>query len=106
MNSVLTEQRKETRTQLSWPVSIWMPEAHRFFNGRSSNISKTGVFITMPVTAPVKAGNTVELNFPRTEQLAKEKGSFARIKSGKIVRVDRDKVLKDANVGVAVHFYS
>ena len=106
MNSVLTEQRKETRTQLAWPVSVWIPEAHRFFNGRSSNISKTGVFITMPVTAPVKAGNTVELNFPRTEQLAKEKGSFARIKSGRIVRVDRDKVLKDANIGIAVHFYS
>lgn len=103
MNTV-TEQRKEARTQLSWPVSIWLPNAHRFFNGRSSNISNTGVFLTMPVTAPVKAGGIVELNFPRTEQLAKEKGSFARIKSGKIVRVDRENILKDANIGVAVHF--
>jgi hypothetical protein len=103
MNTV-TEQRKEARTQLSWPVSIWLPDAHRFFNGRSSNISRNGVFLTMPITAPVKAGSLVELNFPRTEELAKEKGSFARIKCGKIVRIDREKIIKDANIGVAVHF--
>jgi hypothetical protein len=104
--NTLTEQRKEVRAQLSWPVSVWLPEAHRFFNARSSNISKTGVFLTMPVTAPVRAGNTVELNFPRTTQLAKEKGSFARIKSGRIVRIERENVLKDANIGIAVRFNS
>ncbi len=102
--NTLTEQRKETRTQLSWPVSVWLPEAHRFVNARSSNISKTGAFLTMPLTAPVKAGSTIELNFPRTTQLAKEKGSFARIRSGKIVRVERENILKDANLGIAVHF--
>ena len=104
MNSVVVEQRTEARTQLSWPVSVWMPEAHRFFNGRSSNISKTGVFITIPVTTPVKSGSTVELNFPRTEELAKEKGSFARIKSGRVVRIERNNVLKEANIGIAVRF--
>jgi len=106
MNSVVAEQRKEARTQLSWPVSMWIPDARRFFNGRSSNISKTGVFLTMPVTAPIKTGYTVELNFPRTEQLAKEKGSFARIKSGRVVRIDRENLFKGANLGIAVQFDS
>lgn len=100
----LIEQRKESRSSLSWPVSVWVPEANRFFNGRSANISKTGVFIRVPITTPVRPGNVVEINFPRTVTLAKEKGQFARIKSGKVVRVDRKNILKNANIGVAIAF--
>jgi len=100
----LVEQRSESRTDLSWPVSVWLPEANRFFNGRSSNISRTGVFVTVPMTTPVRAGHLVEVNFPRTAALAKEKGQFARIKSGKVVRVERKSILKDANIGVAIQF--
>lgn len=100
----LVEQRKEARTDLSWPVSIWLPEANRFFNGRSDNISKTGVLTVVPVTMPVRVGQIVEINFPRTSVLAKQKGQFARIKSGKIVRVERSDMLKDANIGVAITF--
>ena len=100
----LIEQRKDARTAVSWPVSVWLPEANRFFNGRSSNISKTGVFVTVPITMPVRLGHTVEINFPRTVTLAKQKGQFARIKSGKVVRVDRKNMLKDANIGVAIAF--
>jgi hypothetical protein len=100
----LIEQRKDARTRLSWPVSLWLPEANRFFNGRSDNISKTGVFITVPMTTPVRTGHTVEVNFPRTEVLAKKKGGFARIKSGKVVRVERNNMLKDTQIGVAIQF--
>jgi len=100
----LIEQRKETRTAVSWPVSVWLPEANRFFNGRSSNISKTGVFVTVPITMPVRVGHIVEINFPRTVTLAKQKGQFARIKSGIVVRVDRKNMLKDAKIGVAIAF--
>jgi len=100
----LIEQRRNTRTELSWPVSLWLPEANRFFNGRSSNISKTGVFIRVPITTPIRAGHIVEINFPRTMPLAKQKGQFARIKNGKVVRVERRNMLKDANIGVAIQF--
>ena len=100
----LIEQRRETRTKLSWPVSLWLPDANRFFNGRSANISKAGVFITVPMTTPVRTGNTVEVNFPRTEALAQEKGQFARVKSGKVVRVERQNILKDTTIGIAIAF--
>ena len=100
----LIEQRKDSRNNVSWPVSVWIPEANRFFNGRSCNISKTGVFITLPVTAPVRPGHIVEINFPRTEALAKEKGQFARIKTGKVVRVDRKNLLETAEIGVGIAF--
>ncbi len=101
---VLVEQRKDSRNTVSWPVSVWIPEANRYFNGRSCNISKTGVFITLPVTAPVRTGHIVELNFPRTEALAREKGQFARIKTGKVVRVDRKNLLESAEIGVGIAF--
>lgn len=100
----IVEQRKNSRTKLSWPVSLWLPEANRFFNGQSANVSKTGVFVMVPMTTPVKPGHRVEINFPRTISLAKEKGQFARIKGGKVVRVDRGNMLKSAKIGVAVAF--
>lgn len=100
----LVEHRRESRTDISWPVSVWLPEANRFFNGRSSNVSKSGVFVSVPLTTPVRIGHVVELNFPRTETLAKEKGAFARIKSGKVVRVEREALLDEGSVGVAVSF--
>ena len=81
-----------------------MPEAKRFFNGQSANISKTGVFLNVPMTTPVRQGQIVELNFPRSTALAKEKGGFARIKLGRIVRVERRNTLTDAKLGVAVVF--
>jgi len=101
---VLVEQRKESRSVLSWPVSLWVPEANRFFNGRSCNVSKTGVFIKLPLTAPLKPGQLVELNFPRTPALARQKGQFARIKKGKVVRVDRKNMLGTAEIGVGIAF--
>ena len=100
----LTEQRKCMRTNLRWPVSVWVPQANRFFNGRSSNISKFGVFITVPMTTPIHAGNIIELNFPRTADLAEEKGQFARIKRGRVVRVERKNILKDACIGLGIAF--
>ena len=100
----MIEQRKDSRSNVSWPVSVWIPEANRFVIGRSCNISKTGVFVILPITAPVRTGRIVEVNFPRTEILAKEKGQFARIKSGRIVRVDRTSLLENAEIGVGIAF--
>jgi hypothetical protein len=100
----LVEQRKSTRTDVSWPVSVWLPEANRFFNGRSSNISQTGVLVQLPVATPLRAGNIIELNFPRTMTLAKRKGGFARIKSGRVVRIARAELLDDATMGVGIVF--
>ncbi len=100
----LTEQRTEKRSTITWPVSIWLPEATRFYNGKSCNVSKTGVFVKMPMTAPLRPGQIVEINFPRTTELAEEKGQYARIKRGKVIRVDRESVLEDAQIGVGIAF--
>ena len=104
METAVVEQRKDTRSDLSWPVSIWLPEVNRFFNGKSVNISKGGAYISVPMTTPVRPGHEIEVNFPRTSSLAKEKGGYARIKSGKVIRVERESVLEGANIGLAVQF--
>jgi hypothetical protein len=98
------EQRKDSRTDLQWPVSVWLPEANRFFNAHSVNISRSGALISMPMTTPIRTGNIVELNFPRTITLAKQRGQFARIKTAKVVRVNRANALQDANIQIAVQF--
>ena len=100
----LVESRGKTRTNLTWPVSIWHPQACQFYNGYSANISETGVYINIPTTAPFSEGNIVEINFPRSNALARRKGCYARIKFGKVVRVERRNMLQDAKIGIAVHF--
>ncbi|OHB54362.1 MAG: hypothetical protein A2Y07_07835 [Planctomycetes bacterium GWF2_50_10] len=101
---VKVENRTQTRTDLKWPVSIWLPEANRFFNGRSMNVSKGGALVNLPMSTPVRTGHQVELNFPRTIVLARQKGQFARIKTGKVVRVDRNHTTEDATISIAVMF--
>lgn len=100
----LVEQRTETRTQISWPVSIWLPQASRFINGFSANISKSGVYVKLPMTTPVRDGTLIEVNLPRTMALAEQKGQFGRLKQGRVVRIERKTMLRDAKIGVAIEF--
>ena len=104
MDSATLEQRQDIRQDLSWPISVWLPEANRFFNGKSVNVSKGGAFISIPMTTPVAAGNEIEINFPRTQTLAKEKGQYARIKNARELRVDRQQMLHAGTIGIAVAF--
>src|SRR4030042_1363700 len=102
----LVEKRRSNRTELSWPVSIWLPEANRFFNGKTINVAKGGVLLSMPMTTPIRPGHVVEINFPRTMNLAKKKGQFARIKTGKVLRVEREQLTTEDTISVGVHFAS
>ena len=104
MESAVINQRHDVRSDLTWPVSIWLPEANRFFNGKSINVSKGGAFISLPMTTPVRPGHEVEVNFPRTMSLAKQKGQYARIKHARILRVERHQMLQAGSIGIAVQF--
>lgn len=104
MENTLVEQRKDVRSELSWPVSIWLPEANRFFTGRSINVSRGGAYITVPMTTPVRPGHEVEVNFPRTMSLARQKGQYARIKIGKVLRVERSEMLSSGTISLAIQF--
>jgi len=98
------EQRQSERWTVSWPVSVWHPQAGQFFNGHSINVSGKGALLTLPMRAPVCEGQDLELNFPRSEALAEDKGVFARIKKARVVRVDRGELLSSAVVKVGLVF--
>ena len=98
------EQRQAERWPVSWPVSVWHPQAGRFFNGRSINVSSDGALLTMPLRVPLREGQNLELNFPRSEGLAETKGGFARIKTARVIRVDRSDLISGAAVKVGLVF--
>ena len=98
------EQRHTERTAVSWPVSIWHPKATRFFNGQSINVSSDGALIVLPMKVPVREGQNLELNFPRSETLARLKGRFARIKKARVIRIDRRDASRQATIKVGLEF--
>ncbi len=98
------EQRNAHRTEVDWPISVWHPQLGRFFNGHSINVSRTGAFIELPLKAPLREGQELEINFPRRENLAQKKGSCARIKAARVIRVDRSNAIMSAAVKVALAF--
>ena len=100
------EQRNALRTPVSWPVSVWHPKASKFYNGRSINVSSDGALICLPMKTPIRMGQNLELNFPRTEILADLKGSFARIKTARVIRIDRSKSLNSATIQVGLEFFN
>ncbi|MBN2131392.1 MAG: PilZ domain-containing protein [Sedimentisphaerales bacterium] len=98
------EQRRSQRRQTEWPVSVWHPRMGRFIHGRSVNVSEHGALLEVGPRTPVEAGQEVEVNFPREKELASEAGQSARIKSGKVVRVDRSVLMGGAAVRVGIEF--
>ena len=98
------EQREAERLKVDWPISVWHPKASRFFNGHSVNVSRKGALVLLPLKTPIREGQELEINFPRSEKLAEDKGAAARIKSAKVVRIDRYESLTSATVKVALAF--
>jgi hypothetical protein len=56
------------------------------------------------MTTPVRPGHEVEVNFPRTMSLARQKGQYARIKIGKVLRVERSEMLSSGTISLAIQF--
>lgn len=115
----LSDRRQHRRNPVDWPVSVYFPRLGRFINGRSVDVSQSGARVSLPIAVPLRAGQVVELNFPRTTTLAKMAGCFSRIKTAMVVRVESDpmtacspgatpgvvaQIRRPARQTVAVHF--
>ncbi|MCF7958021.1 MAG: PilZ domain-containing protein [Phycisphaerae bacterium] len=98
------EQRSSRRTQVNWPISVWHPKLSKFFNGKGLNVSRSGALVTLPMMVPLRKGQEVEVNFPRSQAMAKSKGQFARIKTARIVRIDRSDSVRSTQVKVGLEF--
>jgi len=53
---------------------------------------------------PVREGQDLEVNFPRSENLAQAKGGFARVKAAQVVRIDRSDAITSATIKVGLSF--
>ena len=96
----MKDKRKALRSEFAWPVSVWLGNYSRFYNGRMVNLSRLGALVTLPSETPISVGETLELNFPRTAALAKRKGQAGRIKVASVKRIQR----LDEFLFVAVEF--
>ncbi|MCG3178842.1 MAG: hypothetical protein BIFFINMI_01172 [Phycisphaerae bacterium] len=104
---MLADRRSSARNKIDWPVSVYCPHLSMFINARSVDVSRSGAMINLPYLAPIRPGQVVELNFPRTATLAKVAGCFSRIKTARVIRVQPQQQVgggKPARQLVAVHF--
>jgi hypothetical protein len=83
---------------------MWHPEAEAFFHVQSVNISRAGAMLRISGKTPVRLGEVVELNFPRTKALASQHGCFARNKLARVVRVDETDFFFAGELAVAFEF--
>ena len=91
------EKRKHKRHKIQFPACTWvpLPVRGRFLIGKTRNVSRSGAFIIIKFNPMfpdalriLTEGKEIEVNIPRTNALAKEKGQYARIRKAIVVRVD------------------
>ena len=99
----MADRRQFHRNQIDWPVSVYVPRLARFVNGRSVDVSQTGAKVSLPLSVPLAPGQLVELNFPRTSTLAKLAGSFSRIKTAMVVRIEDDSPKSEGSPTLALY---
>lgn len=88
MHSAIEGMGQEVH-EVKWPVSVWLPSVSMFFNGRSLKISKIAVLVHLPNDMPITIEDEPELNFPRTETLAKKFGQYGRLRGATIVDIEQ-----------------
>ena len=98
------EQRNAQRKVVNWPVSVWHPQAERFFNGRSANISSGGTLLLLPMKAPIREGQEIEINFPHDDNLDLQDDKETYVKKARVVRVDRAEAVHSATIKVGLEF--
>lgn len=101
--TVKQEQRHAKRYGLDWPVCVWHEPTQKFYTGQSVNISSTGALIQLPLTAPIRFAETIDVNFPSPDGLDSDRYP-AKVFAGQVVRVNRRQSILDGVQNVAVRF--
>lgn len=57
-----SERRRGLRVRQQRPVKVYQPAAHRYFGGRTEDVSSTGLRIELPAHAPVHPGATLAIH--------------------------------------------
>jgi len=103
MERKATERRQNRRYHLDWAACIWHDATKRFYTAQSVDISATGALVRIPLSAPIRVTEQVEVNFtvpdgPDPDQCA------SKVFSAKVVRVNRGQSILEAQQSIALQF--
>lgn len=91
MHESQAERREHPRHEMEWPACLWAPKIMCFFRVGILDISQSGIKVKTTQRLPLDEGDEVELNIPRgTTSLVERNGQWARIKRGRVVRIEAD----------------
>ena len=107
MTDTPSDRRKHERFPLASSVEVQLAATGKKYPGRSVDVSLGGMLVYLPASAPIVAGQELELTVtpsPAAPAPAGVAGAVARTRSARVVRVDRDGLVKLGRLGVAVQF--
>ena len=57
-----SERRRGLRIRQQRPVKVYEPRTSRYYPGQTADISASGLRLTLPLSTPIIAGNTISLH--------------------------------------------
>jgi hypothetical protein len=57
-----SERRRGLRIKQQRPVKVYEPRTSRYYPGQTADISASGLRLTLPLSTPIIAGNTISLH--------------------------------------------
>lgn len=99
----LKERRISPRHEAATGVRFFHEPSQRDFPARCVNLSTGGLLMYVPAAAPVRPGQAVRLTLGQVG-LSELAGLSASQIEAKIVRVDRNTLLAEGHLAVAVRF--
>jgi hypothetical protein len=107
MTATPSNRRKHQRFPLASSVEIHLAATGKSYPGRGVDVSQGGMMVYLPASAPVSAGQELDLTVtpsPAAPAPAGVAGAVARKRAARVIRVDRDGLVKLGRLGVAVQF--
>jgi hypothetical protein len=99
------ERRRGLRIRQHRPIKILEPTTHKYFGGRTEDISATGLRIELPLATPVRPGRVVNVHVglnDRGESLANRRQMIP----AKVVWVTRSTDLARGKLTAGIEFIS
>jgi hypothetical protein len=100
-----SERRRGLRIRQHRPIKIFEPTTHRYFGGRTEDLSATGLRIELPLATPVRPGKLVNVHVglsDRGESLANRRQMIP----ARIVWVQRGMDLASGRLTAGIEFIS
>ncbi len=95
------ENRTARRFDVERAAVVWHEPSRHFYSGRSVNISADGALLKLPLSAPIRMDETVDIRFPSGEGDAELPTS---VRTSKVVRVNRPQAILEGQQLVAIEF--